>query len=125
MKIHNAVVCDQVRTEDSGKHIIIGTYHNDILFDHFPAQTTLVTWLQFMVEESGEHEIEYRVTKDRKTISHARGKMAVLSSDKMQTLILPPMALQIDGEGNLVFQIREKKMRWKTLVELLVRKKPR
>lgn len=124
MKIRNAIVCDQVRTENTGKHIIIGVYQSDILFNQFPAKTTLAMWLQFMTDELGEYEIEYRITIDGKTMGMAHGKLEILSNDKIQTVLLPQIGLQIDGEGLLVFQIREKKKRWKTLAELQVRKTP-
>ncbi len=124
MKIHNAIICDQVRKEDTGKHILLGVYPIDALVPDFPTKIVLVLWLQFYVDRNGEFALEFRIQKDKKNISSTKATMNVKDHLPPVTIALPLAPIEIDGECTLSFQIREKNKRWQTVKELPVKKQP-
>ena len=124
MRILNAIICDQVRKEDSGKHLLLGVYPIDALVPDFPTTIALVLWMQLDVDRNGKFDVEFRIQKDKKIISSLRATMKVKSHLHPATISLPPVPIQIDGECILSFQIREKNKRWKTVKRLPVKKAP-
>ena len=77
MKFENAIICDEVRVEDTGKHIIIGVYSESIAVSDFPANLLLSFWIQFYVDRDGEIDIELRILSNKKQVAHARGKLII------------------------------------------------
>lgn len=124
MRIHNAIICDEVRKEDNGKLILIGVYPFDALVSDFPAQMAPVLWMQLFVDRNGEFDVEFRIQKDKNTITNNKAIMIVKDHLPPVTITLPPALIEIDGECILSFQIREKNKRWKTAKKLPVKKRP-
>ena len=124
MRIHNAIICDQVRKEDTGKHLLLGVYPVDVLVRDFPATIALVLWMQLYVDRNGEYEVEFRTQNDKKSISRTKATMNVKNHLHPVTIALPSAPIEIDGECTLSFQIREKNKRWKTVKEVPVKKRP-
>ena len=124
MRIINAIICDQVRKEDTGKHLLLGVYPIDILVSDFPVAITLVLWMQLYLDTNGEFDVEFRIQKDKKTISRTNAIISVKDHLHPATIALPPALIEVDGECTLSFQIREKNKRWKTAKELPVKKRP-
>ncbi len=124
MRIHNAIICDQVRKEDSGKHLLLGVYPIDILVPDFPSTIALVLWMQLYVDRNGAFDVEFRIQKDKKIINRSKATISVKDHLHPATISLPPALIEIDGECTLSFQIREKNKRWKTAKELPVKKLP-
>lgn len=124
MKIHNAIICDQVRKEDNGKHLLLGVYPTDALVSKFPATVSFVLWMQLYVDRNGEFDVEFRIQEDKKIVSSTKAAISVKDHSLPVTVALPPVVLKIDGECTLSFQIREKNKRWKTAKELPVKKHP-
>ena len=124
MRIHNVIICDQVRKEDNGKHLLLGVYPADVLVSDFPTTIALVLWMQLYVDTTGEFDFEFRIQKDKKRISRTKGTLNVEDHLYPATITLPPALIEIDGECTLSFQIREKNKRWKTVKELPVKKRP-
>ncbi len=46
MKFANAIICDEVRTENTGKQIMIGVYPENIMVSEFPVSLLLGMWSQ-------------------------------------------------------------------------------
>ena len=124
MRIHNAIICDQVRKEDTGKHLLLGVYPADVLVPDFPTPISLVLWMQLYMDRNGKFEFEFRIQKDKESVSHTKGTLIVKDHLHPATITLPPAIIEIDGECTLSFQIREKNKRWKTAKELPVKKRP-
>lgn len=124
MKVQNAIVCDHVRKEDNGKHLIIGVYPNDILVPDFPATIAPVLWIQLIWDETArEMQTEFRVRRDDgEVLASGKGLVGVQDTAKTATFSLPPTPITIESECTLVFQMRKKKGRWKTLRETEVRR---
>lgn len=57
-----ALLCDEVRTEDNGKHFIIGAYRKAVVLNTRPALLSLRLTGAFEFVSHGEHKLEFRVT---------------------------------------------------------------
>ena len=119
MKVINAVVCDDVRKEANGKHIIIGVYPHDML---------VRSWVQFFVQHRGEVKIEFRTRVKAQPKKRARFALATFNIEdpsKMNTLTLPPVPVEINEQGLLLFEVREKDGRWKKVREIPISQIPK
>lgn len=128
MKFTNAVVCDEVRKEANGKHIIIGVYPHDMLVNSFPATIAPALWIQFFIERKGEIEIEFRVrdkSQPKKRGLSALAKLVIINPDELNTMTLPPAPIVINEQGLLLFEVREKDGRWKKIREILIKQSPK
>ena len=68
MKIANPIICDFVRKEDSGKHILIGVYPKDVRVGKFPAKLLFCVWFQTPVSDPGHFSVQVRVITSEKEI---------------------------------------------------------
>ena len=122
MKFENAIICDEVRVEDTGKHIIIGVYSESIAVSDFPANLLLSFWIQFYVDRDGEIDIELRILSNKKQVAHARGKLIINDYKNIVTSAFNGIPVKAKDEGALTFQMREKDRKWKTFKKIVLRK---
>ncbi len=115
MKVRSTTICDQVRTEQGGKNIIIGVYKYDIVVPSFPCGLPLTLWLQLDANKNGAYDVEFRATKDRHLIAQVTGTIEIKDHTRTLETPLPPMVLQLAAPGTVVFQFREKGKRWSTM----------
>lgn len=124
MKVENAIICDDVRKEDNGKHLIIGVYPNNMLVPKFPATLAPSLWIQLYLDEENETAIEFRIVQDDGKVLGCGSGVLPVSLAQPATTILPPSLIEIQKKCVLSFQIREKGKRWKTLKKVPVEKQP-
>lgn len=123
MKIASAVICDDIRKEDTHKHLLIGVYLDDIVVEQFDAPIILRLWLQFYPDTDGDLHLEVRMKGtaiDKSPLF--RGVLDIADKDKIATLRLPPMPIILNREGEIEFQFREKGKRWRPVKRLSVKK---
>lgn len=116
MKFSGVLLCDDVRTEKNGKHIYIGVYGNDVVFNKSPASKQL--YVVVRVETSkGNHEIEGRAFVD--DIKHSEF-MGMMTSDEtgFGMLSVPIGFSNVKKSSTLSVQIREKGKRWKEVIKM-------
>jgi hypothetical protein len=124
LKIRSAIVCDFVRTEDTGKHILIGVYTGDIIFARFPATFSPTYWLDLKPSvRDAEIEVEAKIdVPGAKKPIIGTLKMNVGQQDTgILVLSVPP--IQITAPGKLQFSIRSKGERWTRALSKEVRLK--
>jgi len=61
VRIRGLVLCDQMRTEDNGKHILIGVYDAGLGAPAFPSISTLVCYGAFELVADDVRTIEFRL----------------------------------------------------------------
>lgn len=59
--VSNAVVCDDVRKEMSGKDILIGVYASSMNISSLPAQLNLCFWMEIVPKKSGNLSMEFKL----------------------------------------------------------------
>lgn len=62
VSIQNALVCDDIRTEDTGKAILIGIYTGSINLKRMPTKLRLALWLIGKLEGSGPFKLALKIT---------------------------------------------------------------
>lgn len=123
MKIESVILCDDIRVEDTRKHLLIGVYLNDVVVSQFDAALIFRLWVQFYPDKEGDLSLEVRMKGtaiDKSPLF--RGIINIDKKDELATLRLPQMPIIVTREGELEFQIREKGKRWKTAKSISVRK---
>lgn len=123
MKIASVVLCEDIRIEDTGKHLLIGVYLNDIVVSQFDAPIVLRLWVQFYPDKDGDLSLELRMKGTAIDESPLfRGVINIADKDGLSTLRLPQMPIFLKRAGEIEFQIREKGKRWKTAKRMSVKK---
>ena len=135
IKVHTAIVADQIRREDNGKAIIIGVYSGDIIPDRFPTNLVFAFWLEVEIRvpkrpfqmtmelRTRIRRLDENSTKPFETLQtvnleFVKTGVKGLSSKRMlrKVLIVNGVPASITGPGTLEFSIREKGKRWKKVI---------
>jgi hypothetical protein len=106
LKIKAGLFCEDIRTEKSGKLILIGIYASNIQVASLPATLLLCGVVIGEAVNSGEVDMEFRVLLgDRELVS---GKGHVRLDARGPVLLPVPNLLlrDIDSEGTLTLQAR-------------------
>lgn len=110
-----ALLCDDVRTEVTGKEIIIGVYSGNIMASSFPANMLLCIWAQYMPKRVGDVEIELRIVGPNSAqLAHMAAGLAI-GKVQYSSLHTPQLPIQVQTPGDLSIQARVKGSEWRTL----------
>jgi len=121
----NAVFCDDIRREVTGKHILIGVYGGDIILPHLPAPVVLAVWVPFKRENSAEGKIpiEFRVVTtgdDNQALGYGSMEITISGATEEGALTFPALAMMINRPGALVFQLKQYDEPWQNIASLKV-----
>lgn len=119
----SVVLCDDVRQENNGKHILIGVYLRSVFVEDFPTNISLTMWIEFTPSEVGEFPGEIRVIKDDESVL-LRGSVQI-TTDNLEPVmsVFKNMPLEFQGGGNYSFQWKFGDREWQTVKEFSVRKR--
>jgi hypothetical protein len=98
-----------------------------MLVRSFPATVIPALWIQFFVDRRGEIAIEFRIRDKAQPIKDAWSALAIFNitnPNQPTTLTVPPVAIEINDQGSLLFEVREKGGRWKKVREMPIRQRP-
>jgi hypothetical protein len=113
LEITSAILCDLVRTEDTGKQILIGVYTGDVLFERFPAAFAPTFWIGFKPSiQNAEMEFELRIEAPGPNKPRINPFKLPIERQKTVLLVVSVEKLEITGPGPLRFSIRLKGGRW-------------
>lgn len=122
VKIDYAILCDDIRQENNGKLIIIGMYSGDILVSNLPGSILVATLLHGHADADSSITIEVRFRAefddaDPFTVA-AEGNLEIRGTDRSKEFFtpLPKMMIEARGKGEISFDYRLDKKRWKTLL---------
>jgi len=123
MKVHNAITCEDIRTEDNGKFILIGVFQENIVVPTIPFTLGLAWWLQFYCNREGTISFEFEARRNSHAVATATFDGNVLDHTKPVTTAIPRVPIKIESEGIISLHIREKGTRWKKITEVVVRRR--
>lgn len=117
LKLLAAVLCDEVRTENNGKHIIIGAYGGDIILPETPVTLPLAVWISAKVIVSGQAklDVQFRVNG-----TEASGIQTELQSEDLDAYVglpMPRVPVKCSAGSTLQVRWRLGEQDWETLVE--------
>lgn len=114
LKIKSALVCDLVRVENTGKHIIIGVYTGDIVFGERPGRIIPTFWIELVpFIQGGTMNLEARVDTPAGKAAQRADISLPVTNEKMALLIISTKRLEITRPGFLRLSLRPKNgRRW-------------
>ena len=124
MKVLSAILCDEVRKEDTGKLLFIGVYTSDILVKHFPTPAVnLAFWLH--LGPLGKNKINmalriYEQSHPKLHIYSGNGTISIQDRDRDVFVTLPISIANIPGPTTLLFDIKIDNSRWKKVYGIKV-----
>lgn len=120
-----ALLCDDVRTENTSKDILIGVYHGGVVVNRLPAILRLALYLQIDIGPSPlKTNLSIRILgpDDAPIFSGVGGDTEF--TPPMAAVVLPLAPVQLKNEGGHKVQIRFGKGRWQTAREIIVDQNP-
>lgn len=118
LNIDYVLVCDDIRQEGNGKHLLIGVYSSAIIVPDFPARITLAFFLRCTANQTGSFPFEMRFMFDGgPELFKGSGKMNIVNTVELLSVALPRISVEIIGVGKIRLQMREPGARWKTVQE--------
>ena len=99
------IVCDDIRTEDTGKFLVIGMYTDTMIMDGFPQEIDLVFMPHVRVPAPGRYEIEMCIINEAGSQPELRNNLRFTASEASHRsgLVLRPARLKIEHPGDIIF----------------------
>jgi hypothetical protein len=117
LKVKSALLCDLVRIENTGKHILIGVYAGEVHARRRPFKFAPTFWLEVVPPVRGE-EVELEIKLDAPGQKKSRRGIAKATVAEEDTIIIsftsPP--LDIAEAGILKLSMRLKGGRWRQIL---------
>jgi hypothetical protein len=119
-----ALFCDDVRTEESGKHILVGVYPGDLVPRRLPITVRLAVWIRlFRDMPVGNHSFEVRLRTETsvQSLTATLDILEVMTSDMPYVFAMPPTSVRLSEPGTLTCTIAFDGEEPTTLGSLLIR----
>ncbi|WP_414826693.1 DUF6941 family protein [Altererythrobacter sp. Root672] len=110
-KVSNVILCDDIRTENNNKLILIGVYTADVLTQNFPVNMKLATYFTVEGAPIGQHEFEVRLISTGST-SGISGTVEVGNPNDPIIVITPPVPVVFQKAGKLKVDFRIAESGW-------------
>ena len=114
IKFHHAILCDDVRKEDSGKLIFIGVYGPTLKVNKLPATLPLRAIIPVSAKDAFEVSFEFRVKLGRKKI-FAANVTARTDYQGDSFIIIPQFILELDHPDVLNISVRLNEGKWQAI----------
>lgn len=115
--VKNVVLCDTIRREDNGKHILIGVYSGSIAVPEFPVNLALGIWIRFDLPGTDEAKIDCQLLAGETVVGNID---AIPIRPGPSSLALCGIFAQMSEAGNLVLQFRQPGGEWETVESVIV-----
>lgn len=124
-KLVTALLCDDVRTENTSKDILIGVYHGGVVVNRLPAILRLVLYLQIDIGLSPlKTNMSVRILgPDEAPMFSGVGEVTDFVAP-MAAVVLLLAPVQLKHVGTHKVQIRFGKGRWQTAREMAIDQNP-
>ena len=113
-----ALLCDDVRREQSGKDILIGVYAGDVLVPQLPIQIPIACWLLVKPKKTGDLEFDLRIKAPGSAPPFEMKVVANVSdSSEPFAFFSPPIGIRIESEGSMqIFGKPKSSQKWKNIL---------
>jgi hypothetical protein len=120
-EILNCILADDVRTEITGKAILIGVYSGDILLSALPAQLQVCLWIQLKYETPGDWNLSIEFNLLDEKVAEIGASTTIEDVSQLSTFATPPLPLIVQKEGSLIGKISFNGGHNRILIEKAVR----
>lgn len=117
LDVRSALLCDLIRTEDTGKQILIGVYAGNVIFKSRPATLAPSFWIEFVppTQNSG-FEVELKIEAPGMTKPQTATAKGVIEPRRAAVLAFSAPPLEITQAGVLKLSMRPKGGRWQKVL---------
>lgn len=122
IRFASALVCDEIRREDTGKYILIGVYVSEILVDRLPAGLQLSFWLIITVDTDQPRAFEMRlVGPGEAQLMRGAVTASFAKAGGPYGLPLGPAPIQLQSVGRLRLEVQlQGQEDWQEIANLTV-----
>ena len=113
-----ALVCDDIRREDSGKLIFIGVYARDVRVSKTPATLVLSLAVNVQASKALTTDIEIRWLVDGAQRSQIKGQLVVEEPGPAMLTVTGLIVTGIEDDATLEFEWRAPDQDWAKLYEI-------
>ena len=113
-----AVICDDVRREDSGKLIAIGIYGGDIRVNAYPATLAFSILIFAECTKAGDVKISIRSKLNGAVTSERSGSMKIENAGAVTVNSTGFAVPNIDGDGVVSFDWRVNENEWEEVASM-------
>ena len=104
--ITTAIVCEDIRQEQSNQSTLVGVYAGDIVTREFPASIRVAVYIEYVIASPAEHDVRFRISYQgaaRHEIMDARMRVPGTAKDGI-AFALPATSLRINEAGSLIVE---------------------
>ena len=117
-KVKDALVCDEARREDNGKHFLIGVYSGDIVV---PAPTTLKLCVWMVGEKSKTEDVSVQVKVETLDVAGSMRSSNTFTFNIVQdgneyTVLQIQSLVSIESAGAVVVAVNDGDSNWKEVI---------
>ncbi|WP_138509617.1 hypothetical protein [Maricaulis alexandrii] len=127
IEFKDAVFCDDIREEKSGKHVLVGVYPEAVGFDSLPKTVNLSAFVTFRGLVEAKFEVKFRCRiNDAPLEVHAQGQMELEHANQenlSQGIVIPCPPVEIKEDSVLYIEGCVSDEDWIELAGLRVFKK--
>lgn len=114
VRLEAALICDAVRTEDSGKHLMIGVYGGHILLPGTPASLGLSAYFMLAYQPTDGTPITFRVMHDGEIVQSMNGELR--SDDPGTTPVVMNFGLKdVQKSGEISLEMQAQNGEWQVV----------
>lgn len=110
-QIGAVIVCDEVRVEANGKHLLIGVYSGYIVVPSMPISVNLSFWIEYLPKVLGRQALYVKALFTTGFEIAGRVEMEIKEIQPF-SIILPPASIRCEGEGELIVQVSTDQKDW-------------
>ena len=111
VSVRYGILCEDIRREDNGKHILIGMYGRNIELTTIPGHLALALLLAIDATGPGTSKIEVVGLLNNDQVSKAAGEIR-FDAEGLILLPLPTVPVLIENQGALVFRAKLEDGEW-------------
>lgn len=120
----NVVICEDVRQEIRGKHILLGVSGPSLTIPTFPATIGVALWISGSAKERGPFEAVFQALDPDGNVAIKGSLIGEIARPGSSTVVIGPMPLNVTKAGDFRFQWKFGKEKWSTIETLTVSEGP-
>jgi hypothetical protein len=103
-QVKNAIICDYIRQENTGKFILIGVYGEALVIHTYPATFFISLYLEIENVSPGPLRVGLRILVGETEATKASLELDIIRPGAIQ-LPVPPAGIAVSGPSRLHFQL--------------------
>lgn len=126
LKIASAIICDDIRVENTGKYLLIGVYVSNVLVRDFPSRLPLTFWTEVEPAKTGEFSAEMRVINVDDSSVLMNGQINFkFAKVATSAIAVPRISVEFQKPGSFEFQWKlDGTADWLAVKRFIVDKRP-